>query len=169
MTDSERLDTEVAVAALWALWEELPEGTGDISIPGIPDDDAGFDAFNFWTAGLLRKAVEVYAAAARTSPETLVRDAIASASKNREEAQVEERALFARGQQWELRLERERRGRMLLEPDVLDKLARYETSLERSLFRTLHQLQRLQAARSGAVVPPPAAVEIDLADHKEAT
>lgn len=38
MTDGERLDTQVAVATLWALWEELPEGAGDISIAGIPDD-----------------------------------------------------------------------------------------------------------------------------------
>jgi hypothetical protein len=51
-------------------------------------------------------------------------------------------------------------GRMLLEPDILDKVARYEGALERSLFRTLHELQRLQAAQSGVAIPPPAAVEV---------
>jgi hypothetical protein len=28
---------ELAVATLWALWRELPNDIGDISIPGIPD------------------------------------------------------------------------------------------------------------------------------------
>jgi hypothetical protein len=116
MEDGEKLHTQVAVATLWALWEELPEGTGDIPIPGIPDNDAAFDAFNLWTAGLLRKAVEVYARAARTSPENLVRETIASASKDRKEAQEEVGELVERGKQWELRLERESRSRMLLEP-----------------------------------------------------
>jgi hypothetical protein len=36
MTDAEKLDTEVAVATLWALWRELPENFERISvIPGI--------------------------------------------------------------------------------------------------------------------------------------
>ena len=35
------------------------------------------------------------------------------------------------------------------ENDTFGKLARYETALERSLFKTLHELQRLQAARNG--------------------
>lgn len=149
--------------------QEAWEGHRDCILESLPDNDAEFDAFDRWTAGLLRKAIEVYARAARTRPQTLVREVIASACKNHEEAQVEERELFERGRQWELRLERESRGRMLLEPDVLEKVARYESGLERSLFRTLHELQRLQAARSGAVVPPPAAVDIDLAIHREAT
>jgi hypothetical protein len=163
MADGKRLDTQVAVATLWALWEELPdERAGDLSIPGIPDNDAAFDAFDLWTAGLLRKAVEVYARAARKSPENLVSEAIASASESQVEARKEERELVERGKQWELRLERESRSRMLLEPDVLDKVARYESGLERSLFRALHELQRLQAARAGVIVPPPAAMDVDL-------
>jgi hypothetical protein len=35
------------------------------------------------------------------------------------------------------------------EGDVFSKLARYETSIERSIFRWLHELQELQASRSG--------------------
>lgn len=31
---------------------------------------------------------------------------------------------------------------------VLEKVARYESGLERSLFKNLHELQRLQAVRS---------------------
>jgi hypothetical protein len=46
--------------------------------------------------------------------------------------------------------------------DVFSKLSRYEAGLERSLFRALHELQRLQASRAGELVPPPVAVDIEV-------
>ena len=46
--------------------------------------------------------------------------------------------------------------------DALSKLSRYETSMERSLYKALHELQRLQAARQGKEVPVPLAVDIDV-------
>jgi hypothetical protein len=46
--------------------------------------------------------------------------------------------------------------------DAFSKLSRYETSLERGLFRALHELQRLQAVRMGQRVPAPVAVDVDL-------
>ena len=63
----------------------------------------------------------------------------------------------------------ERRERLLPKVEILDKVSRYEVHLERSLFRTLHELQRLQAARSGMVLPPPAAVDLDVSVHGEAS
>jgi hypothetical protein len=39
--------------------------------------------------------------------------------------------------------------------DRLQLLSRYELTLERGLFRALHELQRLQAERGGLPVPPP--------------
>ena len=41
-------------------------------------------------------------------------------------------------------------------------LSRYESTLERSLFKALHELQRLQAARQGEAVPPPEAVDVEV-------
>jgi hypothetical protein len=40
--------------------------------------------------------------------------------------------------------------------NAFSKLSRYETAIERSLHKTLHELQRLQAARrtQGDVLPP---------------
>jgi hypothetical protein len=70
--------------------------------------------------------------------------------------------LLEQQQRWKLLLERENRSRMLLEPSVLGTVTRYESNLERSFFRTLHEIQRLQAARSGAAVPPPAALDVEL-------
>ncbi len=44
----------------------------------------------------------------------------------------------------------------------LPVLSRYETTIERGLYKALHELQRLQAARSGVLVPPPAVVDVNL-------
>ena len=41
-------------------------------------------------------------------------------------------------------------------------LVRYETSIERSLYKALHELQRLQAARAGRKVIPPVAVDVNV-------
>jgi hypothetical protein len=46
--------------------------------------------------------------------------------------------------------------------DIFLKLARYENHCERSYFQTLHELQRLQAARAGQPVPLPAAVDVNM-------
>ena len=44
--------------------------------------------------------------------------------------------------------------------DALSKLQRYEAAIERSFFRALHELQRLQHARLGGHVPPPLAIDV---------
>lgn len=46
--------------------------------------------------------------------------------------------------------------------DAFSKLSRYEAGIERGLYRALHELQRLQAGRSGQPVPPPVAVDVDI-------
>jgi len=46
--------------------------------------------------------------------------------------------------------------------NALSKLSRYETSMERSWYKALHELQRLQAARQGEYVPLPVALDIDV-------
>jgi len=45
-------------------------------------------------------------------------------------------------------------------PRVLDKILRYETMLERQFYRAMNQLERLQRARRGEVVPPPLTMEV---------
>lgn len=48
------------------------------------------------------------------------------------------------------------------EDEGLGKVTRYESHLERTFYRALHELQRLQAVRSGTSVPPPAALHLDV-------
>ena len=58
-------------------------------------------------------------------------------------------------------------ARQLRTDDVIGKLHRYEAHIERSLYRALHELQRLQAVRQGQVVPAPVALDVTL--HPEPT
>jgi hypothetical protein len=47
--------------------------------------------------------------------------------------------------------------------NAFSKLSRYETTIERGLYKALHELQRLQAARgAGSGAPPPVAVDVDV-------
>jgi hypothetical protein len=47
--------------------------------------------------------------------------------------------------------------------NAFSKLSRYETTIERGLYKALHELQRLQAARgAGSGAPPPMAVDVDV-------
>jgi predicted transcriptional regulator len=44
--------------------------------------------------------------------------------------------------------------------EVLEKIMRYVTMLERQLYRAMNQLERLQRRRLGEAVPPPLALEV---------
>jgi hypothetical protein len=47
--------------------------------------------------------------------------------------------------------------------NAFSKLSRYETAIERSFSKALHELQRLQAARRAeSNVPPPVAVDMEI-------
>ena len=47
--------------------------------------------------------------------------------------------------------------------NALSKLSRYEAAIERSLYKALHELQRLQAARrADGNATPPLAIDVDV-------
>lgn len=46
--------------------------------------------------------------------------------------------------------------------DTLSKFMRYESQIERGLFKAMHELQRLQAMRRNEPVCPPLAVDVDI-------
>ncbi len=50
--------------------------------------------------------------------------------------------------------------------DTYGKLIRYESSIERGIYKALHELQRLQARRNGEKIPLPVAIDVDV-DEKE--
>ena len=53
-------------------------------------------------------------------------------------------------------------GAFISNSDGMSTLLRYETSIERSLFKTLHELQRLQGARQGLATSAPVAIDVDV-------
>lgn len=50
----------------------------------------------------------------------------------------------------------------MLDNNAIERVIRYENSIERSLFKALHELERLQAKRNGKEVPLPVPVDVDL-------
>ncbi len=49
---------------------------------------------------------------------------------------------------------------ILPETAVLEKILRYETALDRQMYRAMNQLERLQRRRAGENVPPPLTMEV---------
>jgi len=45
-------------------------------------------------------------------------------------------------------------------PEVLEKIMRYETTLQRQLYRALAQLERMQRMRQGEAVPAPMMLDV---------
>ncbi len=50
--------------------------------------------------------------------------------------------------------------------DQFGKFVRYENSIERGIYKALHELERLQARRKGEKVPLPLAVDVDVSGDK---
>jgi hypothetical protein len=169
MPAHEKLYPWAAQSVLCPISAKLPdEAKGrPIAVPGVPDDREEFDKFNLWTADLLRKCIEVYAAARKMTADGLRNKTILAFTEESKKKEEQAQLLAEQGRKWKLLLNRIIRTRMLLAPDILDKVTRYENSLERSLFRNLHELQKLQAARSGVAVTPPAVVDVDVNVHPE--
>jgi len=46
-----------------------------------------------------------------------------------------------------------------------ERLQRHEGQLERSFYRTLHELERLQARRQGQAVMPPVVLDVNISSE----
>lgn len=141
----EELDDEAAAVFLDQLRDELEE-EGHAVVQAY-EEDLGAAA---WT---------------REKLQALVRDTLeADGFEMEAEAFFRERLQEARARlaAYDRRQERERRGLSLPPVREIEVFSRYEGTLERSLFKALHELQRLQAVRAGNAVPPPVAVDVNV-------
>ena len=156
MPDDQQLERLAGVSMIWAAYKAaFGHRQVEISIPGIPDEDDEFDAFDRWTPGLLRRAFAAYAQKAHLTPEQLNARMVERAATGQADADEE---IEARKRQNDLL----RRHHVLPNDPTLEKIARYEASLERSLVRTLHELQRIQALRLGSAGALPLALDVEL-------
>jgi hypothetical protein len=158
-----------------ALLEALPDDAevsdvGDAAFPaglGVPEEEAQ-DAYEWggWTAGMVGKGLAVLAQEASWDQEALLARAIGKQRRQQQEGRREVKQLGAKvrslRRQVETKADRVKRQRILPDGETLQKVSRYEAHLSRQLYQALHELQRLQAARAGQVVPPPAALDVTL-------
>lgn len=64
-------------------------------------------------------------------------------------------------EKYEQSTEQARQSADVLPPaSAMDRIMRYETKLERQIYRALNQLERLQRQRQGELMPPPITVEV---------
>jgi hypothetical protein len=114
-----------------------------------------------WTAARLMECVQIVAKKAQTDFDELLNQLAGDARDTLHHAQDKREKLLAAH-------DRERRSLLLPDTLTLEKLSRYETTLERSLYKALHELERRQAARDGQTVPLPVAVDVNLSGPAEA-
>ena len=123
----------------------------------VPDesDKVGLANFN-WSRAEVLQAVEAIAWAAKIELEGL----LAMMRRYTQDLvdETREQLLALRGHVlWE------QRKRMILDGPGVQKICRYETHLERSLYKAMHELQRLQAARKGRQVSVPTVLDVTVA------
>jgi hypothetical protein len=174
LPDEARVDGGEAYGVLQDVLDASENYEGDL--PDLYDEDfvAGLGipkgewqdayAWDGWTAGALRRGVALVARAVRLAPEELLAQATEGRRRKQERGAVEARQLArevkALRRQMRLKGDRLRKRRLLPDADTLATLSRYEAHVSRQMLQALHELQRLQAARAGEPVPPPAALDV---------
>ena len=162
MKDDKRLSFIDADIIIWGAMEcaakvaevevDSLELLESISVPGLPDSDS-WEGYERWTAGLVRAVIEKLAQATDEEPEELVEAAIRSAQWKAERSKLE-------AEKVERDLRNMARERLLPDEKTLEKVARYEAHLSRGLYKSLHELEALQAKRTGGAAPL-ARVDVD--------
>jgi len=120
---------------------EMPSGVPEWA--GVEGDTAEWDG---WTVGMVREYVISMASPAGKSPKELLEAAT-------EKARLDVISAKQAVGRVEKDLERMSRERLLPDERTLEKVARYEAHLSRGLYKALHELEALQARRTGGAAP----------------
>jgi hypothetical protein len=180
LPDLEPVGGDDAWGAFRDLLDEMPEDAEEVDAyaapflngVGVPpaehDDPYGWRG---WTVRMVKQGLDRIARSARRPPAKLLEWAARRRREKQEQGQDEVQRLTQKVKDLRRRL-RDREARLRLRrllPDgaALEKVTRYEAHLQRQMLQTLHELQRLQAARAGAAVPPPAALDVTLDTPQE--
>jgi len=120
---------------------EMPSGVPEWA--GVEGDTAEWDG---WTVGMVREYVISMASPAGESPKELLEAAT-------EKARLDVISAKQAVGRVEKDFERMSRERLLPDERTLEKVARYEAHLSRGLYKALHELEALQARRTGGAAP----------------
>lgn len=110
------------------------------------------EAVTEWTVERVGKAIALEAKANQTTPEAMLASAIEKAERrySKELAKADDQAERLRVH----------RSKSLVPEMQTDLVMRYESHLERSLHKTLHELERMQALRAGQSVSAPMVIDV---------
>ena len=155
MEDDKPLSSFDADLVIWGAMEcadKVAEGEVDpeellesVSVSGLPDSDS-WEGYEGWIAGLVRAVIEKVAQATGEESEELLEAALRSARWKAERTKAE-------AEKVERDLRNMSRERLLPDDKTLEKVARYEAHLSRGLYKALHELEALQARRTGEAAP----------------
>lgn len=125
-----------------------------ISFPKIPRGTP-LENYNCWTKELVLSCIKVISEKANIEPEHLMKNVLdkiqAEDLKAKRDLELVEREMgFMQNM------------RILTDESSLERIQRYETHLSKQFFQTLHELQRIQAARVGSNVPVPTIVDVNV-------
>ncbi len=158
--DGKQLDSELAAGAIAAAAKAVgadlygnDEREPDVILPDFPDGVC-LDELD-WTAGRARAALQAIADFDQEPLPDLLKGFTAALQVTLDEKKKDYRAL-------EADLDRYRRRMLLADDATMERVRRYETTLERAMLRCLHELQRLQASRTGQAVPAPVALDVNV-------
>jgi hypothetical protein len=156
LKDDKHLSSLDADRILWSVTEvtdRVSEGEvapedllDEISILGVPENTQEWEDYDGWTAGAVRAGIDAIATATNENPAELLEVATDAAR----------RSIIGKEQaagQVERDLEQMSRERLLPDEKTLEKVARYEAHLSRGLYKALHELEALQARRTGGAAP----------------
>ncbi len=155
MEDDKLLSSFDAETIVWGALEcaeKVAEGEVDpeellesISVSGLPDSES-WEGYKGWTAGMVRAVIDKIAQPTDEEPEELLEAATKDARFKAERTKLE-------AEKVERDLRNMVRARLLPDEKTLDKVARYEAHLSRGLYKAMHELEALQARRTGDAAP----------------
>jgi hypothetical protein len=151
LPDDKHLSGGDAAGVLWGVSayiedEDLEKVQPPSGVPewaGVEGDTAEWDG---WTVGMVREYIDSMASQAGEAPEELLEAAT-------EKARLDVISAKQAAERVEKDLKRMSRERLLPRVEVMEKVARYEAHLSRLFHKALHELEALQARRSGGSAP----------------
>ncbi len=152
LPDDKRLSGPDAASILDLVWGQTDEEleAEEVRLPEAIPEWAGLEEYmaewDGWTVSLVRECISAIASAAKKDEEELIETAI-------ERARLDVISANAAAERVEQDLTKMRRERLLPDDKTLEKVARYEAHLSRGLYKALHELEALQARRTGGTVP----------------
>ena len=152
LPDGKRLSGADAAGIIELVWRgvdeeaEAEEARLPKEIPDWADLEGYMAEWDGWTVSLVREFISAIASAAKEDQKELIEGAT-------ERARLDLISAKAAEEQVERDLARMSRERLLPDEKTLEKVARYEAHLSRLFHKALHELEALQARRTGGAAP----------------